>query len=474
MRRTKFFKSTSFRLITLYAVLFTLSATLLFSVIYWMTGRGLLEQLQGELVRGSASLVKIQQSEGTPGLIRAVMEHLFMSGAPPAYILVEDEGGHKLAGNLEPCPRTEGFTVASWPGPDSWTEDVEAQEWEEHPIIAFGRILPGGGYLLVGEDGHRLYETKEAIFQAVAWGMAVTLLLAAGGGVLLTSGFLHRIEAINSTTQSIVKGNLDERVATQGTDDELDQLAGNLNAMLDRIQILMESLRQVSSDIAHDLRLPLHHLRQRLESARLRADTVEECRAAMDLAIADTDAILGIFTAILGIAQIESGSRRAIFADVDFSEVVTTMAEAYEGVAEDQGQRLTLAAKSGLCIRGDRALLTQMLANLVENAIRHCPAGTAISLSLVRNAAETLLTVADTGPGISEEERPKVVRRFYRMDRSRATPGFGLGLSLVKAVVDLHGASLEISDNHPGLRVQVRFPDQGNILDREEGDPEIS
>lgn len=381
-----------------------------------------------------------------------------MSGSPPAYIRVEDGQGNMLAGNFGPIPRTEGFTVAPWPGPDSWTEDADAEEWDEHPIVAFGRGLPDGGYLLVGEDGHRLYETKEAIFQAFAWGMAVTLVMAVGGGIILTSGFLRRIEAINHTTRAIVDGNLDERVSTRSTDDELDQLASNLNAMLDRIQLLMESLRQVSSDIAHDLRLPLHHLRQRLERARHQAGTVEACQAAMDLAIADADAILGIFTAILGIAQIESGSRRAAFSDVDLSALVATMAEAYEGVAEDQGQRLVRTVEAGITIRGDRTLLTQMLANVVENAIRHCPGDTLIALTLTRREEGMLLRVVDTGPGIPEEEHAKVLRRFYRMDRSRSTPGFGLGLSLVKAVADLHGAALELSDNHPGLCLQLLFP----------------
>lgn len=466
MQPTKFFQTTSFRLVVLYALLFSISATLLFGMIYWITSRGLMEQLQGSLSRASASLVKVQQSKGTQELLRIVTEHLFMSGSPPAYIRVEDEQGNMLAGNFGPIPRTEGFTVAPWTGPDSWTEDAADEDWEEHPLIAFGQTLPDGGYLLVGEDGHRLYETKEAIFQAFAWGMGVTLLLAVGGGIVLALGFLRRIEAINHTTRAIVEGNLDERVSTRATNDELDQLAGNLNAMLDRIQTLMDSLRQVSSDIAHDLRLPLHHLRQRLERARHQAGSVQECQKTMDAAIADTDAILGIFTAILGIAQIESGSRRTAFTEVDLSALVGTMAEAFEAVAEDQGQKLVRTVAPEITIRGDRTLLTQMLANLVENAIRHCPEGTLISLTLAHREKTVFLSVTDTGPGIPEAERSKVLRRFYRMDRSRSTTGFGLGLSLVKAVADLHGASLELSDNHPGLRVQLGFPMKGSTFRR--------
>lgn len=454
----RFLKTTSFRLIWLYIVLFILSSTLLFGIIYWITSHGLMEQLHGALSRSSDSLAKVQQSHGTQELIRIVMEHLFMSGSPPAYIRVEDAQGSMLAGNFGPIPRTDGFTVAPWPGPDSWTEEADEKDWDEHPIIAFGRTLPDGGYLLVGEDGHRLYDTKEAVFQAFAWGLAITLIMAVGGGIVLTLGFLRRIEAINSTTRSIIDGNLNERIATRSTDDELDQLAGNLNTMLDRIQLLMESLRQVSGDIAHDLRLPLQHLRQRLERARHQAETVHKCQIAMDLAIADVDAILGIFTAILTIAQIESGSRRTTFAEVDLSTLVTTMSEAYEDVAEDKGQRLDKTIEPGICILGDRTLLTQMLSNIVENAIRHCPEETIILLKLVKLRNMVQLSISDTGPGIPQEERSKVLQRFYRMDRSRITPGFGLGLSLVKAVADLHEATLELLDNSPGLCLQLRFP----------------
>jgi signal transduction histidine kinase len=224
------------------------------------------------------------------------------------------------------------------------------------------------------------------------------------------------------------------------------------------VQALMESLRHVSNDIAHDLRTPLGRLRQRLEDARLRARSLEDYETAVDRAIADTDAILATFSALLRIAQIESGTRKASFSAVDLSGVFRSIADAYGAVAEDRGQILTAAVTPGVDVRGDRELLMQMLANLVENAIRHTPEGARIGIGLERGADGPVGIVSDTGPGIPPEARDKVFQRFYRLDRSRSTAGNGLGLSLVAAVAETHGIAITLADNQPGLEVRLRFP----------------
>jgi signal transduction histidine kinase len=319
--------------------------------------------------------------------------------------------------------------------------------------------------LLVGENRYRAVKAREAILQAFGWVTVITLLLAAGGGAALGVGFLRRIEAINRTTRSIMDGDLSQRVPTRGGEDEMDRLAINLNAMLDRIQGLMESLKRVSDDIAHDLRTPLSRLRHRLESAR--ATLGPESGPVIEQSISELDAILETFSALLRIAQIESGARRAAFFEVSLERILSTVAEAYEAVAEDRRQTLTVRAERSSPVLGDRELLTQMAANLVENAIRHCPAGVNITAHLRDEAGAPTLSVTDTGPGIPAPERDKVFRRFYRLEASRTTPGSGLGLALVKAVAELHGATVELSDNHPGLRVSIRFASGRRVMSDE-------
>jgi signal transduction histidine kinase len=228
--------------------------------------------------------------------------------------------------------------------------------------------------------------------------------------------------------------------------------------MLDRIQMLMDGLRQVSNDIAHDLRTPLTRLRQRLELARAKATTVADYQAAVDQALAETDEILDTFGALLRIAQIEAGTRRSAFTEVDLSGVLQTIVETYAAVAEDHQHGLASRIAEGVTVQGDRQLLTQMIANLVENALRHTPTGTRIEIELAEPSSAPVCVIRDNGPGIPEPERQKVFRRFYRLDSSRATPGSGLGLSLVAAVAELHRIAIEVGDNRPGLQVTLRFP----------------
>jgi signal transduction histidine kinase len=452
-----FLKSTSFRLLAWYAAVFVSSVAVLLLIVYWITLASLDQQLSESVERETDVLAELYLTRGAESTVRAIQLRLADLRPPRRYYLLQDAAGKRIAGNLPPMTPREGeivLPVSSLfkdrrPGPE---EAVEA-----YPVVAMGRRLENGEFLLVGENRYRAVKAREAILQAFGWGIVITVLLAAGGGAALGAGFLRRIEAINRTTRSIMDGDLSERVPTRGGEDEMDQLAINLNAMLDRIQGLMEGLKRVSDDIAHDLRTPLSRLRHRLEATREKLGPNAE--RVIEQCILELDAILATFSALLRIAQIESGARRAAFSDVSLGGILSTVSEAYTAVAEDQSQKLEVRIDRDFSISGDRELLTQMIANLVENAIRHCPAGVRISVSVGQDASVPVpvLSITDTGPGIPAAEREKVFQRFYRLETSRTTPGSGLGLALVKAVAILHGATVELSDNRPGLCVNIRF-----------------
>lgn len=432
------------------------SVAILLLIVYWITLAALDQQLSESVEREADVLAELYNSRGSESTIRAIQLRIADLRAPRRYYLLQAATGERLAGNLPPIKPVEGEMVLPASSlikerdPKSGSAVADA-----HPVVAVGRRLANGEFLVVGENQYRAVKAREAILRAFGWGTLITVLLAAGGGAALGVGFLRRIEAINRTTRSIMEGDLSQRVPTRGGEDEMDQLAINLNAMLDRIQGLMDSVKQVSDDIAHDLRTPLSRLRHRLEATR--AKLGPDGKRDIEQSISELDAILETFSALLRIAQIESGARRAAFSNVSLGRILSTVFEAYAAVAEDRGQELEFDVPRDFSISGDRELLTQMVANLVENAISHCPAGARISVSLGEDTGAPVLSITDTGPGIPPAEREKVFRRFYRLETSRTTPGSGLGLALVKAVADLHGASVELSDNRPGLRVSIRF-----------------
>jgi signal transduction histidine kinase len=289
--------------------------------------------------------------------------------------------------------------------------------------------------------------------------VGLAAVLGISGGALLSRAFLRRVDAIARTAEAIIGGDLARRMPLRGTGDDLDRLASTLNRMLDRIGVLMESLRQVSSDVAHDLRTPLSRLYQRLEGARAHARSVAEYESAVDAALSEAEGLLETFSALLRIAQVEGASPRAGFRDVNLSAVTETVADAYRLDAEDADHQLTATIFPGITVSGDQELLTQALANLVENALRHTPSGTRIRVRLTGSSeAGVLLAVEDDGPGAAAVDLPRLTDRFYRGERSRTTPGNGLGLSLVSAVAELHGAKLSVDAMEPGLRISLLFP----------------
>lgn len=447
----RLFRTSSFRLTLLYAALFSASAVVLFAVIYWSASFYMTGQLDAAIDSDFAELQQGYRSGGAREVAALIGSRVREMPSGPMFYLLEDPAGAVLAGNLPPLTRRTGTFDARDPRPPRHGDD-------HRPLRARGAVLGGGDYLLVAVNAHQRDEMGEVILRAFGWSFLVTLLLAFGGGMVLSGRLLRRVEAISRTAREIMAGHLSRRVPTRGADDEFDHLAASLNAMLQRTESSMQAMRQISNDIAHDLRTPLTRLRQRLEAAQRMAGTAAELRRAVAASIGDTEAILDTFGALLRIAQIESGTVAAGFAVCNLSEILRTVVEVYQPMAEERRQTLSAEIAAGLTAFGDGALLTQMLANLMENALRHSPAGALVRLSAAARENEIAVVLADSGPGIPESEYANVFRRFYRLEASRSTPGSGLGLSLVAAIAGLHDLPIELADNDPGLRVTVRFP----------------
>ena len=446
----------SFRILLLYFALLGAAVLILFGAIYRVTAHFMEDQLRAEIHAEEALLIGSFDAGGIDRITFDIKRRAGRPGHTADYYLLQDPNGTPVAGNLAARAPTTGWTELAIP--PHLDPDEVAEPGEEDTLLAHGQMLSNGWFLLVGKNTDRFGDFEDEIVRIAAWSLGGVLLLVIAAGSAVSLSMTKRLHAITETSGEIIRGNLARRIALKGSGDEFDQLSVNLNAMLDRIQALMEGLRQVSNDIAHDLRTPLARLRQGLEGARDRAESAADLRAAVETAIAETDAILETFGALLRIARIESGTQRADFTPVDFSGLVRTIAETYAPVAEDHAHDFTARIAEGVMLQGDRPLLTQMLANLVENAIRHTPAGTRIALALEPTAAGPICRIEDNGPGIPEAERRRVFRRFYRLDASRSTPGSGLGLSLVAAVAELHWIKLALDDAKPGLIVSLQFP----------------
>lgn len=450
VRLNRLFLTSSFRLTALYAVWFSMSALILFGVIYWVVTDYTARQLDASIVNQVASLRQAAEPHGrTP--IATLIDQRFDAavGREFSYLLL-NASGDRIAGTLPSVPPVIGWLDLPFTG----TADDETSG---HGWRAMGTRLEDGSLLVVARDIIQLDEISDLMERIFGWGFAVTLVLAFAGGAFVSGSFLLRLDAINGTCREIIDGNLSRRIPTSGTNEDFDLLSANLNRMLDRIETLMENLRQVTNDIAHDMRTPLSRLRLHFE--RLRSGSLKDHESAADFAIGEIDTLLGTFNALLRIAQIESGSRRAGFGVVDLSDLVTSIADTYAPVAEDKGHAIRCSVAPGISVTGDRELLTQLLVNLIENALCHTPGGTIIDVMLFEadDDTDTRLIVADNGPGIPKTETDKVMRRFHRLDDSRTAPGYGLGLSLVAAVADLHRATVTLEDNGPGLRVVVCF-----------------
>jgi signal transduction histidine kinase len=448
-RLTRILRSASFRLTLFYAVLFMASAGALFATVYWTASAAMQNDMAAVLRTEAYQLAEVHGRTGLAGLAQQITRRMNFRTRGPIFYLLQAPNRRVVVGNLPGMPPVEGV-VDFVPQSDAPEADAEPSK-----LTGFGLTLPDGSFLLVAQDADRLTEMQHAIVRAFVWAGGLTLLLAIAGGALISSSFLRRIDTITRTSRAIMEGDLSARIPARGTHDEIDQLVSSLNAMLGRIQQLMDGLRQVSSDIAHDLRTPLGRLRQHLEDARDRAKTTAEYDAATEAAIEEADALLETFSALLRIAQVEAGAQKRGFGDADLSELVRSVGEAYQPAAEDSEHRLTYKVDDGIHLNGDRQLLAQMISNLVENALRHTQTGSTVALALRKAGVGFEIEVADNGPGIPASEHEKVFDRFYRLDRSRSTAGSGLGLALVKAIAGLHGLTIRLEDRKPGLAVVV-------------------
>ena len=359
-----------------------------------------------------------------------------------------------LVGNLDRWPKNASIN-------NDWIEfalEINEQTNETHLARAKIFRLPEKYGLLVGRDIHQLTEAKRRIVQALTWGLVIMVLLAFVGGLVLSRRTVRKIERINQTTKSIMSGDLSRRVPVTGRNDDFDQVADNLNQMLDRIQMLMDDVRRVSDNIAHDLRTPLARLRQHLEQARLQEDPSSKSAINLEQSIKEADSLLITFNALLRIARIEAGQVKAGFGDVNFSLLLDDIVEFYEPLVEEKNQTLEKTLEANIVSSGDRDLLFQAFANVIENAIKYTPDNGNLSVSLIKLSTNLIVTIADNGPGIPVSERENVFRRFYRLDQSRSSSGNGLGLSMVSAVIALHNGTITMEDNTPGLRIVIRLP----------------
>lgn len=455
----KWLRSSSFRLALIYVMLFGGSVLLLLTFIYWSTAGYMAQQADATIEAEIAGLAERYRTSGLKGLRNTISERISRKPGGFSIYLLADDDFRPLLGNISGWPAVP-------PTEDGWVGfRLEGEGWpagEIHRARARAFYLRDGFHLLVGRDLHELESTQQLIVRTLIWGLAITLILGLIGGSLMTRSMVRRIEAINQTSREIMSGDLSRRVARDRSGDDFDELAGNLNAMLDRIQSLMEEVRRISDNIAHDLKTPLSHLRNSLELLDTsHAKDPEGRRALIEQSINEADGLLSTFNALLRIARIESGERRAAFATVDLRQLLRDVVEFYAPLAEERQQTLELSVNPTALVTGDRDLLFQAFANLLDNAIKYAPAQGHIRLELIEKAGHPFLTVADSGTGIPEQERANVLRRFYRLEASRGLPGNGLGLSLVAAVAKLHDIKLSMEDNVPGLRVVMEFTRSG-------------
>jgi signal transduction histidine kinase len=448
----KLLPSTSLRLALAFAGLFIVSSLVLVGFLWWETAGTLDREIEAVIVADTRAIADRMRDFGLPGAIASINDRITRAADENAIYLLADPGLSPIAGNVDAWPKEVPSTAG-------WSQVQLLHRNKPHLTRVLAVDLPGHFHLLVGRDVEDRVAIRNLIIHALAWAGAIALVLALAGGALVRRSILRRVEAIDVTTRAIVRGDLSQRVPSRATSDEFDRLTRTINDMLAQIEILVEGVRNTSNAIAHDLRTPLAELRTRLEGMLRRNSLPEDLAVDLTDGVADIDRLIGIFNALLRLSELDSGLQRAEFRDVDLAALVAQVAELYAPLAEEKSQTLDAQADAPLVVRGDPFLIAQAVGNLVDNAIKYTPAGGTITLSATRRDGECAITVADSGPGISAVERAHAVERFYRGDASRGTPGVGLGLSLVSAVARLHGGSLELDDNQPGLVATLVLPE---------------
>lgn len=457
-RLGKVFRTTAFKLSLAYLVLFAVLASLGLGYVAWNARRVLDDQIVSTIDAEINGLSEQYTAGGLRRLIAVVERRAKEPGA--SLYLVTTPAGEHIVGNVS---RVSADILARPGQYEGFYGRGTESDQNEHRAIMRVFTLAGGFRLLVGRDTEERDRLRAAIGNTFGSSLALVVLLGVLGGWFVASRVLKRVDDMTETTRTIMAGDLDGRLRVAGTGDELDRLAQNLNLMLERIGELMRGMKEVSDNIAHDLKTPLTRLRNRADEALRTAESPDALRAAIEGVIEDSDGLIRVFNALLTIARLEAGNAPESVRRFDAGAVAREVAELYEPLAEDRGLSLTVRTEPDLILDGNRELVGQAIANLIDNAIKYGArsaeaAPQVITVSATRADDRIRLTVADHGPGIPEAERGRVLDRFVRLDAARSRPGFGLGLSLVNAVARLHGGSLDLADNAPGLAVTLSLP----------------
>jgi signal transduction histidine kinase len=448
-------KRTPFRLAAAFSLFFITTVLALFTVIYLVASARLVSDIRDRVRTNIDSLAVLDSDRTFDDLVTVVAEESESVRDPDFIVELVDKNGKFLAGNVRGVPQSTQWMTLKRSNLNFSMDRGEPND----EFLAIWKPLSKGS-LLVGSDNSEVKQMKSFLLRLLAYGLLATSVAIALCAIYFARQTQHRIDAFANPLARVSQGHISARVPISGLQDDIDQVASQVNGMLGNLQKLIENVNQSSSDIAHDLKKPLGRLRQRLDDARRKADSRAEFQAALDAALLDIDSITETFDALLRITQIEAGARKDKFVAVDLRVLLADVHDVYDIVAEDAGDKLSFASEveQPAMVRGDPELLVQLFANLVENAIRHCPRGTEIGLRLCASPGFYRVEITDTGPGIPPAERENVFRRLYRLERARSTAGSGLGLNLVSAIVDLHGAKIALADNAPGLRVEVSIP----------------
>ena len=452
MDQAHIIRSNTFRWALAVAGVFAVFVIVLFGFIYWQADQYLIAR-SDKMIAMQLNFIAALPAERR---LDAINDHLKQDSRGVQYAGLFGADGRKIAGNLERFPPNLQMNESVQ---SIAVERTLPAGRETHVIRAIARHMPNNDALVVGREVDEAREISHVVAQALALGLLPALCLCLLAGAWLSMRAQKRVEEVSQRVQRIIAGDLRERLPQRDVDDPFSRLTVIVNGMLDEMEAMINALAGVGNDIAHDLRTPLTRARLTLERGRTNATTLEQLQIVVDRAIANIDQSLAIITALLRLAEIENSRRSAAFGKVSLHEMLREVCDIYEPIAENKRIELRVGLQQRLSLRGDRDLLFEAVANLVDNAIKFTPEGGRVDIELIRGDNETIVRVSDSGPGINDQEREAVLRRFYRSDKIRSTPGVGLGLNLVAAIVKLHGFTLTIHPG-PGGRLEVICPDQ--------------
>lgn len=459
MTKTRLTQRAAIRLAALVAAIVSLTNLAIFSVLYFVISAQLVDNLKAHVDEVQRTLSDLEVNGGFDGVAAMVNRHAAVAQSNEDIYLLVDGNAEYVAGNIRVIPRFSGWKTIPWdelPLIGAWTTPRTS-------TAVLGRWTPvKNGALFVGDGNGDIKDAQRVLLTGLLWGIGLSVFAAMIGGYVSGMSAQRRIAKMDAVLNAVASGHLKERIPIGRAGDDLDQVSALVNATLNRLQALIDNLKQVSMDIAHDLRTPIARMRQKLEIAQWSPHDLAGYQEVVGAAVQEIDEISETFDALLRISEIESGARKTSFVDVELNALLANILDALEAVAEERSHELSgsIGDSPRMFVHGDRKLLNQLFINLIENAIVHCPSGSGIAVELSEEDGRPKVTVKDTGPGIPAEEREKVFRRLYRLEKSRSTKGNGLGLSLVASIADLHGAEILLADNNPGLIVVITFPKQ--------------